>query len=153
MSNGGFSLGRNKHPEKSGFLFSGGNVLTASDLERIDRTPKFIFANACQSGVLPSRPDLSFPMMLPAFAEAFSKKGVANYICTAWPVADHAALRFALELYTYLSGNGTARVEIYQAMKMVRRKIVDTQTWGAYRHYGQPHLPLVARVKLRLNWR
>lgn len=143
MSNAGFSLRRNKHPEKSGFLFSGGNVLTANDLERIDRTPKFIFANACQSGVLPSRPDLSSPMMPAAFAEAFFKKGVANYICTAWTVTDDAALRFALELYTYLLGDGTARVEICQAMKMARRKIVGTQTWGAYQHYGNPTFRLL----------
>jgi len=132
-----------QHPEKSGFLFSGGNVLTANDLDRIDRTPKFIFANACQSGVLPSRPDLSSPELPAAFAEAFFKKGVANYICTAWPVGDDAALQFAVELYTYLLGDGTAPVEIYQAMKLARRKIVDTHTWGAYQHYGNPNFRLL----------
>lgn len=132
-----------QHPEKSGFLFSGGNVLSANDLERIDRTPKFIFANACQSGVLPSRPDLSSPELPAAFAEAFFKKGVANYICTAWPVGDDAALDFALELYTQLLGDGTAPVEIYEAMKQARRKIVNTNTWGAYQHYGNPNFRLL----------
>ena len=132
-----------QHPDKSGFLFSGGNVLTANDLERIDRTPKFIFANACQSGVLPSRPDLSSPELPAAFAEAFFKKGVANYICTAWSVGDDAALQFAVELYTYLLGDGTTPVEIYEAMKQARRKIVDTNTWGAYQHYGNPSFRLL----------
>ena len=132
-----------QHPEKSGFLFSGGNVLTANDLERIDRTPKFIFANACQSGVLPSRPELSAPELPAAFAEAFFKKGVANYICTAWPVGDDAALQFALELYTHLLGDGTVPVEMYEAMRQARRKIVATTTWGAYQHYGNPSFRLL----------
>ena len=133
-----------QHPEKSGFLFSGGNVLSANDLDRIDRIPKFIFANACQSGVLPSRPDLSSPELPAAFAEAFFKKGVANYICTAWPVGDDAALQFAVELYTYLLGDGTAPVEIYEAMRQARRKIVGgTNTWGAYQHYGNPNFRLL----------
>jgi len=132
-----------QHPEKSGFLFTGGNVLTANDLERIDRTPKFIFANACESGVLPSRPDLSSPQLPAAFAEAFFKKGVANYICTAWPVGDDAALQFSLELYKYLLGDGTAPLEIYQAMKLARQKIVASNTWGAYQHYGNPSFRLM----------
>ncbi len=132
-----------QHPEKSGFLFSGGNVLTANDLDRIDRIPKFIFANACQSGVLPSRPDLSSPELPAAFAEAFFKKGVANYICTAWPVGDDAALQFAVELYTYLLGDGTAPVETYEAMRQARRKIAGTNTWGAYQHYGNPNFRLL----------
>jgi CHAT domain-containing protein len=132
-----------QHPEKSGFLFTGGNVLTANDLERIDRTPKFIFANACESGVLPSRPDLSSPQLPAAFAEAFFKKGVANYIWTAWPVGDDAALQFSLELYKYLLGDGTAPLEIYQAMKLARQKIVASNTWGAYQHYGNPNFRLM----------
>src|SRR5207248_322922 len=37
-------------PEKSGYLFSGDECLTASDLQRIDHIPKFIFSNACESG-------------------------------------------------------------------------------------------------------
>jgi hypothetical protein len=58
-------------------------------------------------------------------------------------VGDHAALQFALELYTYLLGDGTAPVEICQAMKLARRKIVGTQTWGAYQHYGNPNFRLL----------
>jgi hypothetical protein len=77
-----------KNPERSGLLFSGDDRLTAADLDRVDRTPKFVFANACQSGIMPSRPDLSSPEIPAAFAEAFFKKGVANFICTAWPVSD-----------------------------------------------------------------
>ena len=93
--------------------------------------------------MLPSRPDLSSPELPAAFALAFFKKGIANYICTAWPVGDDPALQFALELYKYLLGDGTAPVEIYEAMRQARRQIVKTTTWGAYQHYGNPSFRLL----------
>jgi pimeloyl-ACP methyl ester carboxylesterase len=128
--------------ESTGFLFSGGDMLTADDLDRVDRTPKFVFANACESGILPSRPDLSSPGLPAAFAEAFFEKGVANFVCTAWPVGDIAARDFAGELYRHLLGDGTAPVEMYEAMRYARRAIKDTPAWGAYQHYGNPNFRL-----------
>ena len=65
-----------------------------------------MFANACESGVRPSRPDLSSPELPATFAEAFFKKGVANFICTAWPIGDIPSRDFAVELYTNLIGLG-----------------------------------------------
>ena len=133
-----------QHPDKSGFLFSGGNVLTANDLERIDRTPKFIFANACQSGVLPSRPDLSSPELPAAFAEAFFKKGVANYICTAWPVGDDAALRICPGTLYPLAGRwDRARWKFTRPCGKRAARLSTTTTWGAYQHYGNPSFRLL----------
>jgi pimeloyl-ACP methyl ester carboxylesterase len=132
-----------QNPERSGLLFSGGDRLTAADLNQVDRTPKFVFANACQSGILPSRPDLSSPELPAAFAEAFFQKGVANFICTAWPVEDAAASDFAEELYRNLLGDGVPVVQMYEALRAARRKIADTMTWGAYQHYGDPYFRLL----------
>ena len=126
------------HPEKSGLLFSGDDRLTAEDLDRVDRTPKFVFANACESGVLPSRPDLSSPELPAAFAEAFFKKGVANFICTAWPVGDAPSRDFAVELYRNLLGDGVPVSPMYEAIRRARKQIAETHTWGAYQHYGSP---------------
>jgi pimeloyl-ACP methyl ester carboxylesterase len=133
-----------KQPELSGFLFSNGDMLTARDLDRIDRTPKFVFANACESGVLPSRPDLSSPELPAAFAEAFFKKGVANFICTAWPVGDAPSRDFALKLYAELLGDNPEGIasNIYTALREARRQIVSTKTWAAYQHYGNPYFRL-----------
>jgi pimeloyl-ACP methyl ester carboxylesterase len=132
-----------KNLERSGFLFSGDDRLTASDLDRVDRTPKFVFANACQSGVLPSRPDLIKPQLPATFAESFFKKGVANFICTAWPVSDQAASDFAFELYGKLLGaDGEAAQPMYSAVRAARAKIAATPTWGAYQHYGDPDFRL-----------
>ncbi len=136
-----------QNPERSGLLFSGGDRLTAADLNQVDRTPKFVFANACESGVLPSRPDLSSPELPSAFAEAFFHKGVANFICTAWPVADAAASDFAEELYRNLLGDGVPIVQMFEALRSARRRIADTMTWGAYQHYGDPYFRLLHEAK------
>lgn len=126
------------HLERSGFLFSDDDRLTANDLNRIDRTPKLVFANACQSGILPSRRDLSSPALPATFAEAFFQKGVANFICTAWPVGDVPARDFAEEFYRNLLGDGVLPSPMYEAIRRARQKIASTQTWGAYQHYGSP---------------
>jgi CHAT domain-containing protein len=131
-------------PARSGLLFSGDDRLTAADLDRIDRTPKFIFANACESGIMPSRSDLSSPEIPAAFAEAFFKKGVANLVCTAWPVSDRPASDFAEALYRNLLGDGIPAVPMFEALRAARRKIADTTTWGAYQHYGDPYFRLFA---------
>jgi CHAT domain-containing protein len=36
-----------KDPPLSGWVFTGGKVLSANELNRIDRVPRFVFSNAC----------------------------------------------------------------------------------------------------------
>ena len=79
------------NPSASGWIFSDGGRLTASELRRIDRIPRFIFSNACESGVTPDRTDKRSVDLPPTFAESFFARGVANLVCTAWPVGDTAA--------------------------------------------------------------
>ncbi len=131
-----------QRPTESGFLFTGGDVLNASDLDRIDRVPRFVFSNACQSGVMPSRPDLGSPAFAPSFAEEFFKKGVANFVCTAWPVADAAALSFALALYENLLGADGSPLPMWESMRQARQAIASTPSWAAYQHYGNPYFQL-----------
>ena len=153
-----------KSPAASGWLFGKGEVLSTSELNRIDRIPKFIFANACESGVMPDRADRRSAAMAPSFAESFFARGVTNFVCTAWPVADDAALRFALTLYRNLFGLvtdpatnvTTAGKEIkpmHLAMREARKAIIDNpggrQSWGAYQHYGNPNLRFFDPASLR----
>lgn len=142
-------------PPASGWVFSGGQVLSAHELNRIDRVPRFVFSNACESGVTPDRPEGRSERLAPSFAEAFFARGVANFVCTAWPVDDLAARQFALRLYAGLlgldldrrdSGGRPARARllpIFAALRLARRAIAATtrgsQTWGAYQHYGNPY--------------
>ena len=68
-----------------------GQRLSAYELNRVDRVPKFIFSNACESGVHSGNGDRYTPGLPPSFAEAFFLRGVSNFVCTAWPVDDGAA--------------------------------------------------------------
>jgi hypothetical protein len=141
-------------PRRSGWLFSGGKFITANELGRIDRVPKFVFSNACESGVTPDRSEMRSDQLAPSFAERFFERGITDFVCTAWPVEDLSARTFALTLYAGLLGlkrpqGGGDRYEeappqpMYAAMREARLSIADSpdgaRTWGAYQHYGSPY--------------
>ncbi len=133
------------HPPNSGWLFSlkDDERLTANELKRIDRVPKFIFSNACESGITPDRSEERSAGMAPSFAEAFFARGVANFVCTAWPVDDEAARTFAQRLYSELLflSPATDFAYMHAAMREARLAIHSSgeHTWGAYQHYGNPY--------------
>ena len=142
-------------PPQSGWLFNRDpqHVLTAHELSRIDRVPRFVFSNACESGITPDRASARNPLLAPSFAEAFFARGVSNFLCTAWPVDDASALAFACRFYRGLLGllgPGRAPESAHEAMAAAREEIATThgragmQTWGAYQHYGDPNFRIVA---------
>ena len=140
-----------EHPTRSGWLFSQGELMTARELSRVDRVPKFVFSNACESGVTTLRPELRDARYAPSFAESVFLRGVSNFICTAWPVNDAAARHFARTLYANLldvvphslDAQPAPRLTMHQAMREARLAIATTAagetTWGAYQHYGHPN--------------
>jgi CHAT domain-containing protein len=89
--------------------------------------------------------------MAPSFTEAFFARGVSNFVCTAWPVDDTAALEFARRFYRGilgLLGEGSLAESLHEAMREARRKIArigpgGMQTWGAYQHYGDPNFRIL----------
>jgi pimeloyl-ACP methyl ester carboxylesterase len=147
-------------PTACGWLFQQQprKFISAKELSRIDRVPKFVFSNACESGVLPDRNARIYAGIGPSFAEAFFKQGVANLICTAWKVNDDAATVFARTLYAQLLGlkaDSERPVDLMQpeyiwcAMREARRVTAKepggARTWGAYQHYGSPYYTFFAR--------
>jgi hypothetical protein len=155
-------------PTLSGWIFNAKNkeILSANELTRIDRIPKFVFSNACESGITPDRSQDRSVELAPSFAESFFARGVANFVCTAWPVDDFAARVFALTLYSSLLGIQLDRKSLglandarddntdsnkrhqdpmlmHEAMKEARTTIASLPTgrltWGAYQHYGNPY--------------
>jgi len=119
--------------------------------------PKFVFSNACESGITPDRAGRRSADLAPSFAEAVFQRGVANFVCTAWPVDDLASERFARTLYEALlglqpvtAGNGRdTHIEapvkpMHEAMLAARiataEKADGAQSWGAYQHYGNPYM-------------
>ena len=146
-----------KDPSSSGWIFSmkRNERLSANELNRIDRIPKFVFSNACESGITPDRSRERTSELAPSFAEAFFMRGVANFVCTAWPVDDLAARVFSLTLYGWLlgievddDGNHLRREPkpIHYSMREARLAIATIEeglgTWGAYQHYGNPYFQL-----------
>jgi pimeloyl-ACP methyl ester carboxylesterase len=147
-------------PARQGWVFSIADppdLLSPHELNRIDRIPKFVFSNACESGVTPDRSEERTVGLAPGFAEAFFQRGVANFVCTAWPVDDGAARTLALKLYSSLLGlkddperPGRYRQArprpMWEAMQEARLAIFDSvggaRTWGAYQHYGDPYFRL-----------
>jgi len=148
-----------KNKANSGWVFSHNERLTTRELSRIDRVPKFVFSNACESGITPERSELRSVDLAPNFAESFFARGVSNFICTAWPISDVAAREFALRFYSGILGlkqkgpeyvaakdaQGIPIIEtMYVAMREARLKIAaedyGVRTWGAYQHYGNPYL-------------
>jgi pimeloyl-ACP methyl ester carboxylesterase len=135
-------------PSASGWIFTGGKRLSANELNRIDKIPKFIFSNACESGITPDRSEQRSPELAPSFAESFFARGVQNFVCTAWPVNDLAARDFARLLYTGLLGLEGREVEpmhvaLREARVTIYNKDYGVRTWGAYQHYGNPYFRLI----------
>ena len=144
------------NPTLSGWIFhkGKGQRLSAYELNRVDRVPRFVFSNACESGVMATRTGTYSPGLAPSFAEAFFQRGVSNFVCTAWPVDDGAALEFALWVYYSLLGLRPRTEEgakftaappqpMHLAMRQARLQIAGqphgVRTWGAYQHYGNPY--------------
>jgi pimeloyl-ACP methyl ester carboxylesterase len=123
-------------PSKSGWIFGKDDFLSANELNRIDRIPRFVFSNACESGVTPDDANLSLG---PSFAEAFFLRGVTNFVCTAWPVNDTAALEFARAVYTNLLAGHFMHTAMQHARLAIADKSFGAGTWGAYQHYGNPY--------------
>ena len=144
-----------KNPQMSGWVFGRDQRISAYELNRVDRVPRFVFSNACESGVLSDGASPYSPGLAPSFAESFFLRGVSNFVCTAWPVNDTAALEFAQWVYFCLLGlrphagpgpkfTPLAPMPMHAAMRQARLRIAGqphgVQTWGAYQHYGNPYL-------------
>jgi hypothetical protein len=143
-----------RDPAASGWVFTGRQLLSALELTRVDRVPEFVFSNACESGLTPDRAEDRSIGLAPSFAESFFARGVANFVCTAWPVSDVGAVTFAMTLYRRLlglepGGDGletTSPRVMHEAMRDARCETAcvpdGIQTWGAYQHYGNPYFRL-----------
>lgn len=146
-------------PQRSGWIFSGGERLATSELSRIDRVPKLVISNACESGVTADDALSASSDLAPSFAGAFFDRGVSNFVCTAWPVNDAAAREFALVLYGRLlalpdqeGGKAPAvAARMSEAMQDARRAVAGkpygARTWGAYQHYGNPNFRFFERLR------
>jgi hypothetical protein len=158
-----------QYPDRSGWYFKD-DILTASKLEGVERVPRLIVANACISAALSStlatRPSVGAAAATPAttgssdsglvasLADEFFRRGVADYIGTAWEVPELPAKLFAelfyKEFFTgWKDGNrpdGAPPTSLGVAIQRARAELFRRRTefapfqtvWAAYQHYGDP---------------
>jgi hypothetical protein len=138
-----------EYPDQAGWVFEGG-LLTAREIERIERPPRLIVANACLSGRTSERVPRDAEGwrrgedagLVPTLADEFFKRGVRDYVGAAWEVSDEGAILFARTLYGCLLAEGSGR-NLGDAVLEARRALHQQRTkyqalWAAYQHYGDP---------------
>ena len=122
-------------PNRSGWIFGSGCVLSALEIFRARRVPRLVFANACFSAVVSAHTSAAAEMnrSLAGLAEAFFERGVRNYIGAGWPVDDDPAVLFASTFYEAMLSGELLGDSLVRARRSVFN---DGATWGAYHHYG-----------------
>ena len=74
-------------------------------------------------------------------ADKFFKRGVYDYIGTAWEVRDEPARAFAEAFYETLLSPGSSGT-IGEAVQTARQRLYKQTeygtAWAAYQHYGDP---------------
>ena len=154
-----------EHPDRSGWKFKDDDVLTPSKLEGVERPPRLIVANACVSSAL-STAGAAAPAggssnaaaaaviakdarIVAGLADEFFRRGVGDFIGTAWEVPESAAPLFARHLYSALFRNWESRSNLTpmgEAVQEARKALFDRRgefgehasVWAAYQHYGDP---------------
>lgn len=147
--------------ERTGWLFKDG-LLTAHELEGMDRTPQLVVANACVSLQLSQQTsgrgsaesaegaaasgvrERGDALLVAGLADEFFRRGVADYVGTSWEVPSIPAVDFARIFYSALLGDGASKpLRFGDALMLARARLYDRRAkygsaWGAYQHYGDP---------------
>ena len=128
-----------ERPDRVGWVFKSG-LLTARELQRLSAPPRLVVANACLSARTSFlRKDEA--SLLPSLADEFFRRGVRDYVGTAWEVNDQGAVLFMEKLYAGLLATPAATIG-----ESVRARARPSGTsaslygslWAAYQHYGDP---------------
>ena len=125
----------------------------------MERPPRLVFANACVSLQLaqacrrPSRGRAEARKrgdaeLVAGLADEFFRRGVSDYVGTAWEVPSKPAVQFASHFYRCLLGVATgggsvAPMSYGDALLSARKNLYEHRNkhgtiWAAYQHYGDP---------------
>lgn len=143
------------NPSRVGWVFKDG-LLTPAELENMPHMPLLVVANACLSGrtsntyASSSRSRHGGPEagLIASLADEFFRRGVFNYIGTAWEIDDEGAILFADQLYsTFFSNHGQSGETLGTSLCNARKALYRKQNrfgslWAAYQHYGDPDFRL-----------
>ena len=121
-------------PQNSGLVFADGKLF-ASEFERWQKTPAFLFLSACESGQVTIEPTLRGEQMEGIAASALLG-WVEAYLGPIWPIGDAVAKEFALEFYQQLLAGGSFGEAVRQARLTVFNK--GPNGWASWVLYGDP---------------
>ena len=139
--------------DQTGWVFKAG-VLTAHELDGMERPPRLVVANACLSAQVSQQNVGSNPLcrtprdLVASLADEFFKRGVSDYIGAAWEIPSDPAKTFAEEFYKALLVPGG---RIGPAVRKARAALYESRqdwlaAWAAYQHYGDPTRSIVSMV-------
>jgi hypothetical protein len=143
-------------PKRAGWAFADG-LLTSQELEIVDHPPRLVVANACFSSLVSeAAADPATEVgLLPSLADEFFRRGVRDYIGTAWAIDDQGAVDFATTFYGQLlvaPQPGAPGATIGEAVLEARRHLAarggEVAAWGAYQHYGDPTVRFLSASSL-----
>jgi hypothetical protein len=137
--------------QRAGWIF-GERYFTAREIASLGTVPGLVVANACLSAQTSNRHGgngnaqrLADDTLLPGLVDEFFKRGVRNYVGTAWPVSDTGAILFCNVLYEILLPDDrlAGTPTLGQAMLAARKALKQQESnfgalWAAYQHYGDP---------------
>ncbi|MCA9524286.1 MAG: CHAT domain-containing protein [Myxococcales bacterium] len=130
--------------QNSGWRLSDGR-LTMDDIVRIAGGPAFpsmIFANACQSGQVPTLGVCEKAFGIYSMAHAFLLGGVEHYIGALWDIPDESSSQFALAFYRELLAGETIGESLRRARLALNEHYgAETVLWASYVLYGDPGHP------------
>ncbi len=128
------------HPGRSGIRCAGGRTLSGEDLAGLGNLPALVFFNACESARVRKVPEREQLRDSTAFAEAFLRGGVAQFLGTYWPVGDDAAEAFAKTFYGDVVRGKPVGDALLEGRRAVRA--LKSNDWADYIHYGDPDFAL-----------
>ncbi|EXJ13305.1 CHAT domain-containing protein [Imhoffiella purpurea] len=113
-----------RHPEASGLLMAGGEILQLSEILGRIRLgcDTLVVLSACESGIAEYRelPDETYGLPL-----AFLGAGASAVICSLWPVPDRSTRVLMLKLYEYLHAGASPPSALRSAQRWLRDALGD----------------------------
>ncbi len=144
-----------KDPLNSGLILSNGIRLTPNEIKQMPTVPELVFINCCHLGKVDAEFEefnLADRHKLAAnFGTQFIRNGVKAVIAAGWAVSDKAAKDFARIFYKHMFKGDDFGTAIRYARKYCYEQNKDSNTWGAYQCYGNPHYRLVDRAGTKNN--
>ncbi len=133
-------------PQRTGMVLGNGSFLTAGELEQMETVPELVFVNCCHLGSMDGGPDSEEAQPSGRLASSFALQliriGVRAVIAAAWKVDDEAAKAFATQFYEQMLDGRPFGDAVLRARRMTFEEYPESNTWGAYQAYGDPHFLL-----------